>query len=178
MKYLLFILILFTFSCSKQQTILICGDHECINKKEANQYFEENLTLEVQIISKEKKSRFDLVDLNISGEEPDIKVFKSENKKVVKKLSKEEIKIKKQELNNKKRLSKLKIEKDKKTPNLNKNNIKVKKQNKSQVISTYRSNNSAIDICLQLKKCDIDSIANYLIKLSNEKDFPNISIRE
>ena len=178
MKYLLFILILFTFSCSKQQSILICGDHECINKKEANQYFEENLTIEVQIISKDKKSRFDLVDLNISGEKPDIKVYNSENKKIVKEFSKKEIKIKKKELNKNKRLSELKIERDKKTPNLKKKSNKVKKQNISQTISTHTSSNNAIDICLQLKKCDIDSITSYLIKASNEKDFPNISIRE
>ena len=29
-----------------------------------------------------------------------------------------------------------------------------------------------------LKKCDIDSITNYLIKISNEKDFPDISLME
>ena len=34
------------------------------------------------------------------------------------------------------------------------------------------------DICLKLKKCDIENITDYLIKLSNEKDFPNITSRE
>ena len=84
MKYLIFILIFLTISCTKQKSILICGDHKCINKKEAKQYFEDNLTIEVQIIEKNKKSNFDLVALNIEGEKPDIKVFKSENKKVLK----------------------------------------------------------------------------------------------
>ena len=31
------------------------------------------------------------------------------------------------------------------------------------------------DICLNLK-CDIENITDYLIKLSNEKDFPNITL--
>ena len=30
-------------NCSKPKTVLICGDHVCINKAEAEQYFEENL---------------------------------------------------------------------------------------------------------------------------------------
>ena len=51
MRYLIFLLFFFILSCAKQKSILICGDHECINKAEAKQYFEENLTIEVQIIS-------------------------------------------------------------------------------------------------------------------------------
>ena len=48
---MLFILV----SCSKPKTVLICGDHICVNKAEAEQYFEENLTIEVKIIDKKKK---------------------------------------------------------------------------------------------------------------------------
>ena len=95
MKYITFILLFFTLSCAKQQSLLICGDHKCVNKAEAKQYFEENLTIEIQIISKDKKSRFDLVDLNLGNNEQNIKVFKNQNNKIVKKLSKEQIKAKK-----------------------------------------------------------------------------------
>ena len=45
-------------------------------------------------------------------------------------------------------------------------------------ILTQNTPSSSSDICLKLKKCDINSITNYLIKISNEKDFPNISSRE
>ena len=38
-----------------QKLFLICGDHVCINKDEADQYFEENLSIEVKIIDKKKK---------------------------------------------------------------------------------------------------------------------------
>ena len=56
MRYVLKNNIDFTsFSCSKQKTLLICGDHVCVNKAEAKQFFEENLTLEVKIIDKKKK---------------------------------------------------------------------------------------------------------------------------
>ena len=57
MKKLFYILfILFLAGCNKPKTVLICGDHVCINKQEAKQFFEDNLTLEVKVIEK-KKSR-------------------------------------------------------------------------------------------------------------------------
>ena len=43
------------YACNKAKTVLICGDHVCINKAEAEQYFEDNLTLEVKIIDKKAK---------------------------------------------------------------------------------------------------------------------------
>ena len=63
----LFLIIIFVLlqSCSKPKTVLICGDHECINKKEAKLYFEENLSLEVKIIDPKNKDNFDLVELNL-----------------------------------------------------------------------------------------------------------------
>ena len=170
MRYLLFIIILFTVSCAKQKSVLICGDHKCINKAEAKQYFEENLTIEVQIISKEKKTSYDLVDLNTGEENNDIKVYKNKDNKIVKKLSKEEIKEKKAELK-KKEKSKLKGK------SLKKDTFATKKRTNDEIISYSPSNNS-IDICLKVKKCDIDSITDYLIKVSNDKDYPNISLRE
>ena len=64
-----FFFILLTFvllqSCSKPKTVLICGDHICINKKEAEQYFEENLSIEVKVIDKKRKKQTNLVELNL-----------------------------------------------------------------------------------------------------------------
>ena len=66
MKFSLSILlILFLAACNKPKTVLICGDHVCVNKSEAKQYFEENLSIEVKIIDKKKKKKFDLVELNL-----------------------------------------------------------------------------------------------------------------
>lgn len=56
MKRIIIILcVLFITSCSKPKTAFICGDHVCVNKKEAEQYFEKNLTIEVQLLDKKKK---------------------------------------------------------------------------------------------------------------------------
>ena len=66
MKLIIFVVLFLAFSgCSKPKTVLICGDHVCINKTEANQYFEDNLTLEVKIINKNKLDKIDLVELNM-----------------------------------------------------------------------------------------------------------------
>ena len=65
-KILLLFFFIFIYSCSPQtKTVLICGDHVCINKNEAKQYFEENLSLEVKIIDAKKKNNFNLVELNL-----------------------------------------------------------------------------------------------------------------
>ena len=54
-KILFFVFFFIIIGCSKPKTVFICGDHVCINKKEAKQYFEENLSLEVKIINKKEK---------------------------------------------------------------------------------------------------------------------------
>ena len=66
MKLLFFLsLIFFLSNCSKPKTVLICGDHVCVNKDEAKQYFEENLSIEVKIVNKKLDIEEDLVELNL-----------------------------------------------------------------------------------------------------------------
>jgi hypothetical protein len=65
--FLLLFFLLFTLTnCNKHKSVLICGDHICINKAEAEQYFEENLTIEVKIIERKKVNNFDLIELNLN----------------------------------------------------------------------------------------------------------------
>ena len=171
MRFLIIVFFILLFSCTKPQTVFICGDHKCINKAEAEQYFEENLSLEVQIISKNKKINYNLVDLNLANGENNIKIVKNKNKRVVKKLSKKQIKEKKIEIKKKKK-------KLKQNPQISKKEAKLKKKIKIDPTTSNNSLNFSSDICLKLEKCDIDSIAKYLIKESIEKDYPNISLRE
>ena len=82
MKYLLILSLLILISCSKPKSVLICGDHECINKAEAKQYFNDNLSIEVRIISKEREDRFDLVSLNLKNyDKKEIGVVQNKKKK-------------------------------------------------------------------------------------------------
>ena len=93
--FLFFIIIIFLSNCSKPKTVLICGDHVCVNKTEANQYFEENLTLEVKVITNKKKNTIDLIELNLNQDYKDNKkiTVSSKNSKNLnlKKLSSKEI---------------------------------------------------------------------------------------
>ena len=81
MRLLVVILIFFFFSnCSKPKTVLICGDHVCVNKNEAKQFFEENLSIEVKIMNQKADKEIDLIELNLSNktsEKREVKVFKS-----------------------------------------------------------------------------------------------------
>ena len=66
MKYFyLFLIIFFISSCNKPKVVFICGDHVCVNKVEAEQYFEENLLLEVKIVDKKISYNEDLIELNL-----------------------------------------------------------------------------------------------------------------
>ena len=72
-KIMLMLLFSLIFSCSKSRTVLICGDHICVNKTEANQYFEENLSLEVKIVDKKNKKKLNLVELNLQSNSKNIR---------------------------------------------------------------------------------------------------------
>jgi len=64
-KIFTLLIFLSIFGCNKPKTVLICGDHVCINKNEAKQYFEDNLSIEVKILDKKKPKKINLVQLNL-----------------------------------------------------------------------------------------------------------------
>ena len=177
MKKIFFVLVcIFLSACGKPKSVLICGDHVCVNKAEAEQYFKENLSLEVKIIDKKNPKNIDLIELNLNSSINSKKkisiVQKNKKNKKIKVLSKKEIKDKKKKLK--------KAKKDIKKP---KQNLLVKKpkKNKKNIKSTKVINNQTVkipDICTILEKCSIDEISKYLVKQGNEKKFPDITIRE
>ena len=80
---------------------MICGDHVCINKAEANQYFEDNLSIEVKIIKKKVNKNISLIELNLNNNSPEKReitiIEKEKTNQEVKILSNDEIdKIKKE----------------------------------------------------------------------------------
>ncbi len=186
---LLFILttVLLT-NCSKPKTVLICGDHVCVNQAEANQYFEENLSIEVKIIDNKIKKKIDLVELNLKDKNEDNRKIGvttiQKTKKEIKILSKDEIiKIKKNIENKqiqqkiarkipKKQKKNKKLEKEKIEKSSKFKDVDVKKKAK------YVNKNSKdlVDVCTVLEKCNIEEISKYLIKKGKNKDYPNISL--
>ena len=189
MKYVFISLLLLLNNCSKPKTVLICGDHICVNKAEAQQYFEENLTIEVKIIDKKKKEKINLVELNLkenSNKKKEISISSKNNtSEDLKILSEEEIaKIKNniKSKNKKKKIVKKVSEKIKVNENINskkkhvekrnqfkKKNIKVKKN------IVYKTSQNVVDVCTIIEKCSIDEISKYLIKKGDNKDFPDIT---
>ena len=134
MKYIFFIFLIFALtSCSKPKVVLICGDHVCLNKAEAELYFEENLSLEVKIIDKKVEKEADLIELNLKNNtEGERKIFispKNKTTKNLKILSNDEIvKIKRNIKNNKnKKLITKKVIDDK-----SKKRTKIKEINKEK----------------------------------------------
>ena len=180
MKNLFIIFLIFFLSnCTKSKTVLICGDHICINKAEAKQYFEENLTIEVKIINKKEKKNFDLVQLNLDQEENGEKrvslYSKSETSKELKTLSEDEIKIIKKKIKKNKKIAKkeekkeLLIDKKEKTKSLNEDFFKI---------GVNKKRKNVVDVCTILEKCSIDEISKYLLKQGKKKDFPDITARQ
>ena len=155
---------------------MICGDHVCINKLEAKQYFEENLSIEVKILNQDKNKEEDLVQLNLDSSfenKKKISIKKKENtEKSIKTLSKNEIKdiknkiAKKNKINRTKK-NKLSVKSEIKIDNTNKKSFKVNK-------NIYE----VVDVCTIIEKCSIEEISKYLIDQGNERDYPDITIKE
>ena len=205
MKKILFIILLLAiYGCSKPKTVLICGDHICVNKLEAEEYFKENLTLEVKILDKKNMNEIDLVEINLNSKSQKEKkiniVSKNKTNKKIKILSNDEIEKRKKELKEKKikekkqvknkikrkkiALRKPKIFKKEKiieqeTNNVVKlNKIKEKVNQPENKVINKQQNTKSVDICEVVKECTIDEISKYLIKKGNKINFPDITTRE
>ena len=177
MKYLLFFSLIFLISCSGNKYVYVCGDRECLDKKEADEYFSKNLSLEVRILNKDKDQSINLVKLNIKSSDNNLNE-KSSNQKNIKTPSMDDKKLLKEQ----RKLAKIKIKEDKKQKKkLSKiNKKKIKKKTISNKTEIKRSKNNIIyvdtnKLCADLNKCDIDEISEYLIKAGIEKEYPNIT---
>ena len=177
MKFFIILFFFFIFSgCNKTKTVMICGDHVCINKLEAKQYFEDNLSIEVKILNQDKNKEEDLVQLNLDNSfenKRKISIKKKENtEKSIKTLSKNEIKdiknkIAKKNKKNKTKKNKLSVKSENKLNNISKKSIKVNK-------NIYE----VVDVCTIIEKCSIEEISKYLINQGKKRDYPDITLKE
>jgi len=200
MKLIYSIFFLLILSCSTVKKEYVCGDHPCINKKEFNEYFSDNLIVEIKSQKNTKNKKVDLVKLNEKFFEKKInndknskknklikekerrKNLKAEKKILLKKKKAEEVKKKNKQING---IKKNKILK----PEIS-NNREVKKViNKSAVVNRDKliknskknesfqlsKDNNPRNICDDIKDCDITKIAEMLIKKGKDKPFPNIT---
>ncbi len=187
MKKLLFLfMVLVMFGCNKPKTVLICGDHVCVNKAEAEQYFEENLTLEVKVINNKKSKEINLVEINLEsspeGKKAVSVIKKKQTSKKLKDLSNLEIKEKKAEIRKKKKIKNEEIKNTKISKQTKLKEIKKKEKTQVSIIKSKevvnKSTKEITDICSILEKCSIDEISKYLVKQGKKKKFPDITTRE
>lgn len=192
MKNILFIFIaVILANCSKPKTVLICGDHICVNKAEAEQYFEENLSLEVKIINRKEKKEPDLVELNIrensNGKKQITLASKNNTSNKLKVLSDKEIIDIKKNINNKRaKQKKAKIKNNKKSQTKSKkitNKISnkeklTKKVNQNEKKNVHKKKNNVVDVCTIIEKCSIEEISKYLLEQGKNKGFPDITKRQ
>ena len=180
MKNIVLIFIFFlSASCSKPKTVFICGDHICVNKTEAQQYFEENLTLEVKVLKKRDSKEPSLIELNLSEpNQVNKQVFVSKKERTNKEIKKLSDNEKKKIISNVKKKQDNKKTAQKKTIKENKNTSK--KNNKKRIVlnKSNKKKKEALDICKILKECTIDEISKYLIKDGKKRSFPDITKRQ
>jgi hypothetical protein len=100
MKIFYFFLFLTLLSCNNlSKKKYVCGDHLCIDKKEFNEYFSKNLTMEVLSTNKNKKQSVDLVKLNTDSLSlKSQKEISANEDKFLKEIEKEKLKTKKTKL--------------------------------------------------------------------------------
>ena len=172
---IIFFVVSFFSSCSKPKTVLICGDHICVNKTEAEQFFEENLSIEVKIIDKRVKNEINLVQLNlkenIEGNKSISITPKNQIDEKLKTLTNDEVLEIKKNIKDKKKEKKVV-----KKPSTSKK--KLFNQNKKISNKSNTNQKVLVDICTILEKCSIDEISKYLLKEGKSKKFPDITIRQ
>ena len=187
-KYFLIFLLIIIYGCNKPKSVLICGDHVCINSLEAKQYFEKNLSIEVKIIDQEKNNEIDLVQLNLNDNNNKRKISIKKKKKTDKKikiLSNNEIKKIKSDIKKNRNKQKI-VKKIKKREETEKSKVsKIKNLESSESIlmdkndvDKFKNKLEVVDICTIIETCSIEEISKYLIEQGKNKDYPNITIRE
>ena len=150
MKFHLLVGLILIVGCSYSKQTFICGDRECVNKKEANDYFKKNLSIQVKVKKSKTVESFDLVYLNTNSE---IKKNVKDTNPIIKILS-----------NKKKKTT---------TKNI-KNQIKIEDKLKKKNFNTKKIINLK-DACPIIENCDIDKITKILLIKGREMGYPDIT---
>jgi hypothetical protein len=199
MKFIYIFFFFLIFSCTTIKKEYVCGDHPCIDKKEFNEYFTNNLIIEIEPYKNNKNKSPNLVSINTDSlQKKNTNTQTKRDKKIEAKKKKENLKAekirlleerkirKKEEKKTKQKLkiTKLKMKKEisnnKKQINIIEDDIsitkktsinKIKKKTSINLLKSEKKKN----ICDEIKDCDIDKIAELLKKKGKDKPYPNIS---
>ena len=180
------IFFIFLVGCLPKNLTYMCGDMECVDKKQQNEFFSKNLSLEIKLKDSKKENSIDLITLNkdnkLKKKISTSQTFSSNSKKDDKK---NELKNKKQLIKAKKIALKTKRAEEKKNKKRQKKLLKLKNKEKKEVVKKIKpiiplvnnveNVNKDNNICSVLQECDIDIIASEIKKKGIKKNFPNIA---
>ena len=170
LKFLIFILIL---GCVSNNKVYICGNHECKNQREIDEYFKNNISIEVYVIedNNDKKNK-DLVQLNSLNENINNKEENNKNLSFLKErktqdvMNKKEQKPKKMKLTVKTEISES-LDKSK--------NVKKQEIQKEEFTYKKQKTKKIVHMCKNLDECDIDVISRKVSELGINKSYPDIN---
>jgi hypothetical protein len=165
MKFIYIILLSLLVSCGTTKKTFICGDRQCIDKKEFKEYFDKNLIVEIQTKKQKKNLSIDLAKLNtLSTDQAQknnslINVNKKNQERTKKIALKSERALIKEQRKIKKSLEKKRIKEEKKL-------IKTKKNPKTEEINNV----------VMKEKRDVlfQKSSESLSELPNQKDKTNL----
>ncbi len=177
MKIILFLFLFLLLNCASSNEVYMCGEYICKNKKEFNEFFKQNISVEVFNPKTKQKNEIDLVSENLNNK----KSPQSKKSKIFDIITakKEERKIKKAAIK-RRNLEKEKIKKIKKNKIKQVKVIKKQNNNEKKLNSIKKKNiikKNTISRCPIIEDCDIDQVSDEILKTSREKDFPNITVR-
>ena len=183
-------------SCVTNSNTFMCGNRACIDKKEFNEYFAKNLSIEVKNKKSKKNTSIDLVALNSDKNSKNIKreITTIQNKKNNQKKEKLALRAEKKRVKEEKKKTLLnKYNKNKTEASnfiLNKKDEPTKKIIKKKIIEqtsvanktfedtiTYKkvTSKKQINLCDVIADCDIDKLAELILERNNEKKFPSLN---
>lgn len=165
MKFIYIILLSLLVSCGTTKKTFICGDRQCIDKKEFKEYFDKNLIVEIQTKKQKKNLSIDLAKLNtLSTDQAQknnslININKKNQERTKKIALKSERALIKEQRKIKKSLEKKRIKEEKKL-------IKTKKNPKTEEINNV----------VMKEKRDVlfQKSSESLSELPNQKDKTNL----
>ena len=164
--------ILFTtllIGCANSNQVYWCGDHPCVNKKEREDFFKENMTIEVKKLSTEEKKQYSEVE----------KVFEQAySKKVKKRILKEKQIAKKNKYEEKEKIKEDKIlakEKMLEREKLLKKEKKLLKKNQKKKKNKVKKVESSENLLTEKNNSDFTSLVEKVMKNSLSKPYPDLN---
>ena len=171
MKYLYLFIFTLLVGCASSNKVYICGDHPCKNKKEVDEFFKNNISLEVYVVEskRSKKINQDLVELNLYKDKSanKKKEFDFLNKrKNINEMSKKDKKPKKIEL-------KVNTTENESVKTVTKEKVDTKP--KKTFFNKKNKSTKIVHLCKTIEECDIDLISKKVKDLGKTKSFPDLN---